>query len=88
MVGDEDKTLSQEPTLRDIKEQLEQQNRQTKRMVYFAGATWSASIGVAALLLGVSTLSGISFIANYWFFVACGFIFTAWCWYKQRKIKD
>jgi len=78
----------QEPTLRDIiEEHLKRQDKQTRRMVYFNGAVWGGSITFGALFLWISRLAGLSFIVNYAVCLAAGFIFTAYCWYKMRKIK-
>ena len=87
-MAEEHSPLNQEPTLRDIMDKLERQNRQAKRMVYFNGAMWGGSITFAALFLWITKMSGISFIVNYAFFLVAGSIFMAYCWYKLRKIKQ
>lgn len=82
--------MSEEPTLRDIKkqleQQLEQQKRQTKRMAYLGGAMWGGSIMVSALLLLISDLTDSSFTINCLSFLLAGTTFFLYCWRKFWRI--
>ncbi len=77
------------PTLKDIEEHLKRQDKQTNRMIYFAGAAFGASIILVAISLWIGRiiLSTTAFFWEYIYLVAIGFGFMSWCWYKQRKIK-
>ena len=90
MAKEGEATGSNEITLKDIKEHLKRQDRQTERTIYFAGAAFGASIVIGAGFLWITRLvpSNAAFLWNYFFFVIAGFGAMSWCWYKQRKIKD
>ena len=79
--------MSEEPTLRDIKEQLEKQGRQTRQIVYLSGAMWGGSITFSALFLWISNLTGISFTINCLSFLLAGFAFFLYCRRRFRQIE-
>jgi len=85
----EETTGSNETTLKDIEEHLKQQDRQTQRMIYFAGAAFGASIVLvaASLWIGRFVLSPTAFYWQYIFLLVVGFGVMFWCWWKQSKVK-
>ena len=89
MSKESETTGSNEPTLKDIEEHLKRQDRQTKRMIYFAGAAFGASIILVAvsLWIGRVVLSATAFFWQYIFLLTVGFGFMSWCWYKLSKVK-
>lgn len=86
---EDEATGSNELSLKHIEEHLKRQDRQTKQMIYFAGAAFGASIILVAvsLWIGKVVLSATAFFWQYIFLLAVGFGFMSWFWYKQSKVK-
>ena len=83
-------THNEEPTLKDIEEHLNRQDREVKKSTYGS----YAAVGVSIILVGVSLwigsriLSAGTLIWDFIFLIAVGFIVMCWSWYKQRNFKD
>lgn len=83
-------THNEQPTLKDIEEHLNRQDREVKKSTYGSYAAFGASIimvGVS-LWIGSRILSADTLIWDFVFLIAVGFIVMSWSWYKQRNSKD
>jgi len=86
-VSKQDKTLNQEPTLKDIEEHLKRQDREAKKTVYGSYAAFGGAIlmvGVS-LLLGSKILSASTLFWEYVFLIVVGFGVMLWSLYKQQE---
>ena len=79
-----------EPTLKDIEEHLNRQDREVKKSTYGSYAAFGASIILVGVSLWVGSriLSDTALFWDYIFLIVVGFVVMFWSWNKQKRIKD